>query len=332
MSSQESLWSDSERAKETLQTISILKEEIAEFSLLQGIADDIDASLELLVEGADEELLSEALQSLSDLESGVERLEFRCKMRGEFDREYALVEINGGSGGTEAQDWAEMLMRMYIRWAEQKGFTVEILDYQPGEVAGIKSSTLYIKGDFAYGYLRSEQGVHRLVRISPFDSNARRHTSFASVAVSPDIEDAIDIAVDEKDLRIDTYRSSGAGGQHVNKTDSAVRITHIPTGIVVACQNERSQHKNRATAMKILKAKLYERELLAQQEKMSEIKGERMKIDFGSQIRSYVMQPYQLVKDLRTQHETSSIQDVLDGDIDPFIEAYLLDSSKVGAV
>ena len=219
-----------------------------------------------------------------------------------------------------------MLLRMYTRWSERKGFEVEFLDYQDGDVAGIKSATLLIKGEYVFGSLRPEQGVHRLVRISPFDSNARRHTSFASVAVTPDIEEDIEIEIDEKDLRIDTYRSSGAGGQHVNKTDSAVRLTHLPTGLVVACQNERSQHKNKDRAMKMLKAKLYERERAIQEEKMDQIKGARMKIDFGSQIRSYVMQPYQLVKDLRTDCETSSVDAVLDGDIDRFIEAYLIQS------
>ena len=251
-------------------------------------------------------------------------------MAGQFDRQNAIVEINGGAGGTEAQDWAEMLMRMYLRWVERRGFKVEELDYQPGEVAGIKGVSLYIQGDFAYGYLRSEQGVHRLVRISPFDSNSRRHTSFASVSVTPDIEEDLEIEIDEKDLRVDTYRASGAGGQHVNKTDSAVRLTHIPSGVVVACQSERSQHRNKDRAMKILKAKLYELEKQAQNERIQEVKGERKKIDFGSQIRSYVMQPYQLVKDLRTSYETSSVDAVLDGDIDDFIEAYLLSPENQG--
>jgi peptide chain release factor 2 len=245
-------------------------------------------------------------------------------MSGEHDKNSAIIEINGGAGGTEAQDWADMLLRMYLRWAEKKGFEVELLDALPGEVAGIKSATVLVSGDYAFGYLKCEQGVHRLVRISPFDSNDRRHTSFASVSVTPDIETEVDIAIDEKDLRIDTYRSSGAGGQHVNKTDSAVRITHIPTGIVVACQVDRSQHKNKERAMKTLKAKLYEKEQQALAEKMDSIKGARMKIDFGSQIRSYVMQPYRLVKDLRTNYETSSVDAVLDGDLDGFIEAYLV--------
>ncbi len=245
-------------------------------------------------------------------------------MSEEFDKSDAIVEFNGGAGGTESMDWAEMLLRMYLRWAEKKGFSVEQLEYSPGEEAGIKSATILVKGNFAYGHLRSEQGVHRLVRISPFDSNARRHTSFASVAVTPDIEDEIEVTIEDKDLRVDTYRASGAGGQHVNKTDSAVRLTHLPTGIAVACQNERSQHMNKERAMKLLKAKLYELKLREQAEKMDDIKGERKSIDFGSQIRSYVMQPYQMVKDLRTNFETSNVDGVLDGDIDGFIEAYLL--------
>jgi peptide chain release factor 2 len=248
-------------------------------------------------------------------------------MSGPFDQADAIVEFNGGAGGTESMDWANMLLRMYLRWAERKGFTAQELDYNPGEEAGIKSATILIKGDYAYGHLRSEQGVHRLVRISPFDSNARRHTSFASVSVTPDIEEDIEVEIDEKDLRVDTYRSSGAGGQHVNKTDSAVRLTHLPTGLVVACQNERSQHKNRDRAMKLLKAKLYELKLEEQAEKMEGIKGERKRVDFGSQIRSYVLQPYQMVKDLRTNFESSNVDDILDGAIDPFIEAFLLSSS-----
>jgi len=247
-------------------------------------------------------------------------------MSGQYDQVDAILEINSGAGGTEAQDWAAMIYRMYLRWAERKEFAVEEIDAQPGDGAGFKSVTIIIKGPFAYGHLRPEQGVHRLVRISPFDSNARRHTSFASVAVTPDIEEDISIEIDPADLRVDTYRSSGAGGQHVNKTDSAVRLTHLPTGIVVACQNERSQHKNKDRAMKILKAKLIERERQLQNEKMNEIKGERKKIDFGSQIRSYVLHPYQMVKDLRTDYETSQAEEVLDGDLDPFIEAYLMKS------
>jgi peptide chain release factor 2 len=251
-------------------------------------------------------------------------------MSGEFDRADAILEINAGAGGTEAQDWAQMLMRMYIRWGERKGFSLEELDYQAGEGAGIKSVTLLIAGGFAYGHLRGEQGVHRLVRISPFDANARRHTSFASVTVSPDIEAEIDIEIADTDIKMDTYRSGGAGGQYVNKTDSAVRLTHIPSGIIVACQSERSQHKNRAKAMKILKSKLYERQKAEQQEKIDQLKGERKRIEWGSQIRSYVLQPYRLAKDLRTDYETSSVDQVLDGQLDPFIEAYLLSPENRG--
>jgi peptide chain release factor 2 len=280
--------------------------------------------IELYEDSNDESLITEIPEVKHSLSEALDKIEFKCKMREEFDTFPAILEINGGSGGTEAQDWALMLLRMYLRWAEKKGFEAEELDYLPGEVAGIKSTTILIKGDFAYGYLRSEQGVHRLVRISPFDSNARRHTSFASVSVTPEIDDTIEVTIDENDLKIDTYRAGGAGGQHVNKTDSAVRITHLPSGIVVACQNERSQHKNKERAMKVLKAKLYELEYRNQQEELNRIKGTRKKIDFGSQIRSYVLQPYQLIKDMRTNYETSAVNDVLDGDIDKFIEAYLM--------
>jgi len=325
----EGFWDNTERARELSQERSTIEATIKSFTKLETLAGDVEAALDLVGEGSDQEFLTEAKRSLVELEQHLGALEFKCKMRGEFDRGNAILEINGGSGGTEAQDWAQMLLRMYIRWAERHGLSVEELDYQAGEVAGIKNATLLIQGEFAYGYLRGEQGVHRLVRISPFDSNARRHTSFASVTVTPDIDQEIDIKIEDKDLRVDTYRSSGAGGQHVNKTDSAIRLTHIPTGIVVACQNERSQHRNRDRAMKILKAKLYELERLSQADKLDQIKGPRMKIDFGSQIRSYVLQPYQLIKDLRTDHETSSVNAVLDGAIDEFIEAYLLSDLNV---
>ena len=245
-------------------------------------------------------------------------------LSGEHDTSNAILEINSGAGGTEAQDWGNMLLRMYLRWAEHHSYATEILSINPGEEAGIKSVTVLIQGQNAFGFLRSERGVHRLVRISPFDSNARRHTSFASVSVMPEIDDDVEVTINDDDLRIDTYRSSGAGGQHVNKTDSAVRITHIPSGIVVACQNERSQHKNKAVAFKLLRSKLYEIEMEKKQEELDRIAGERRKIDFGSQIRSYVMQPYQMVKDLRTGTETGNVQAVMDGDLDAFIESYLL--------
>lgn len=286
-----------------------------------SLKENAETALELAQ--VDVDFVTECENAFKELEETVQKERFLLMMKGEFDKGNAILEVNGGSGGTEAQDWANMLLRMYTRWAERRGFNVELIDHQPGEVAGIKNATLLISGDFAYGYLKAEQGVHRLVRISPFDSNARRHTSFASIGVTPDIEQDVDVVVEEKDLRIDTYRASGAGGQHVNKTDSAVRITHIPSGIVVASQSDRSQHKNKASAMKVLKAKLYELELQKQEEKIDAIKGQRMKIDFGSQIRSYVLQPYQMIKDLRTNHETSSVDDVLDGDIDKFIEACL---------
>lgn len=324
LSSDTAFWNDSERATEVLRERSNAQSVLDTFRKLERSAEDARAALDLCQETNDNEFLAEAQRLIAQLDAGLEKQEFFLKMRGEFDRQNAIIELNGGSGGTEAQDWALMLLRMYIRWAERKGFTVEEIDYQPGEVAGIKSATLMITGEYAYGYLRSEHGVHRLVRISPFDSNARRHTSFASVTVIPDIEEEIEVVIDDKDLRIDTYRSSGAGGQHVNKTDSAVRLTHIPTGIVVACQNERSQHKNKDRAMKILKSKLYEVQKLQQDQKMEEVKGQRKKIDFGSQIRSYVLQPYQMVKDLRTDFETSATAAVLDGEIDPLIESYLL--------
>ncbi len=285
---------------------------------------DARTAFELAEEAKDEEFLEEAARLTVKLQAELEKQEFLCKMNGEHDRSNAIIEINGGSGGTEAQDWAEMLWRMYIRWAERRGFELEELDYHPGEEAGIKSATLYIKGEYAYGFLRSETGVHRLVRISPFDSNARRHTSFASVSVMPEAEEDIEIALEDKDMRIDTFRASGAGGQHVNKTDSAVRITHFPTGIVVTCQNERSQHKNKAMALKVLKSKLYELQKREQDERLAEIAGDRKRIEFGSQIRSYVLHPYKMIKDLRTDYETSSVDEVLDGGIDGFIEAYLL--------
>jgi peptide chain release factor 2 len=251
-------------------------------------------------------------------------MEFARMLSGEHDACNAIFSINAGAGGTEAQDWAEMLLRMYLRFCEKRGWKTEITDYQPGDEAGVKGVTFTVEGDYSYGWLRAEMGIHRLVRISPFDSNARRHTSFVSVFVFPELPDDIDIVIDEKDLKVDTYRSSGAGGQHVNKTESAIRITHMPTGTVVACQNERSQHKNRATAMKQLKARLYELEVRKKEEEAASISGEKKEIGWGSQIRSYVLHPYRMVKDHRTSFETSNTDAVLDGDLDGFIEAYLL--------
>ena len=260
---------------------------------------------------------------IGELASVVEQLELSSLLSGEYDENDALLAIHSGAGGTESQDWADMLMRMYIRWAEKQGHQVEVLDLMEGEEAGIKSATLQITGDYAYGYLKGEKGVHRLVRISPFDASGRRHTSFASVSVWPVLENDVEVEIDPGDLRIDTYRASGAGGQHVNKTDSAIRITHIPTGIVVQCQSERSQHANRESAMKILRARLLERQLQEQEAKMKEIQGEFDDIAWGSQIRSYVFHPYSMVKDHRTDVETGNVTAVMDGEISNFIEAYL---------
>ncbi len=276
-----------------------------------------------LAEEGDADARAEANTKLDEVQTAIERLELERKLGGEHDAGNAIVTLHPGAGGTEAQDWAEMLLRMYMRWAERHGFRTELVDVQPGEGAGIKNATFTVEGAYAYGYLRAEAGIHRLVRISPFDANARRHTSFASVFVYPEIDEEVDVEINEADLRVDTYRSSGAGGQHVNKTDSAVRLTHLPTGIVVACQNERSQHKNKSMAMKILRARLYELEKEKQREKMAELNKTKKEIAWGSQIRSYVLHPYRLVKDHRTGIEMGNADAVLDGDLDRFIEAYL---------
>jgi peptide chain release factor 2 len=268
--------------------------------------------------------LQEAAAKVAEVSQGMAETELAQILGGADDRRNAIVTLHPGAGGTEAQDWAEILLRMYLRWADRRGYRKEILEYQPGEEAGLKSVTFTVEGDYAYGYLKAEAGIHRLVRISPFDANSRRHTSFASLFVYPEVDDTIKVEVNEADLRVDTYRSSGAGGQHVNKTDSAVRLTHLPTGIVVACQNERSQHKNRAMAMKILRSRLYELELEKQKEKMDTLHKTKKDNAWGSQIRSYVLHPYRLVKDHRTNIEIGNADGVLDGDIDPFIQAYLL--------
>lgn len=301
-----------------------VKGQIDQIRSAETLLSDAEVLLDFAKTDPASDNLKECQASIERVEQVLHSFELERMLSGPHDSHNAILEINSGAGGTEAQDWGEMLLRMYTRWAEKRGFKTEIVDYHAGDGAGIKSATLFIEGANAYGFLRSERGVHRLVRISPFDSNARRHTSFASVSVMPDIDQEIEIDIKDDDLRIDTYRSSGAGGQHVNKTDSAVRLTHLPTGTVVACQNERSQHKNKATAMKLLKAKLYDLEVIKKQEELDQIAGERMKIDFGSQIRNYVMQPYQLVKDVRTDHQTSNINAVMDGGLDEFIESYLL--------
>jgi peptide chain release factor 2 len=277
---------------------------------------------------AGEDVSGDLARGLDELQQEVEGAETRKMLGGEYDRANAIVTIHPGAGGTESQDWAEMLLRMYLKWIERRGFKREIIDYQPGDEAGLKSVTFLLSGDYAFGLMTAEAGVHRLVRISPFDQAARRHTSFASVHVWPELPEDADVEIDEKDLRIDTYRSSGAGGQHVNVTDSAVRITHLPTGMVVSCQNERSQHKNRASAMRVLKSRLFDLKLKEQQARLDQIAGAKKDIGFGSQIRSYVLQPYQMIKDHRTKMEVGDVHRVLDGDLDPFIKTYLMQKAS----
>lgn len=320
-------WDNQEKANVVLKEKAAVERSLAQFKELSQRLNDIDAMAELASEEGGESLLSELEQELKKAQNDISSAEISALLSGEHDSANAIVSIHPGAGGTEAQDWAEMLMRMYLRWAEKTRYKSEILDYQSGEEAGVKSVTFMISGEYAYGKLKGEAGVHRLVRISPFDANKRRHTSFASVFVYPEIEDDIDIVIDEKDLRIDTYRASSAGGQHVNKTDSAVRITHLPTGIVVQCQNERSQLKNKNVAMKVLRARLYELKKKEQEEKLGKIVSEKKDIAWGSQIRSYVFQPYQMVKDHRTGIEIGNVNSVMDGDIDQFIDAFLLQSA-----
>jgi peptide chain release factor 2 len=321
------IWSDQDRARELMRRRSELQESVAIAKSLRDAADE----LEVLVEMAREEesgAVEELAEALARLEPQLDRIELTTKMTGEHDVANAYLEIHPGAGGTESQDWAEMLERLYLRWSERRGFDVESIDEQPGEEAGIKSATLLIKGPYAYGNLKSENGVHRLVRISPFDAQSRRHTSFASVHVYPEVDEAVDISIEEKDVRVDRYCSSGPGGQGVNTTYSAVRLVHIPTGIIVTCQNERSQIKNLASATKVLKARLFELELQKREEELDKLKGPKKEISWGNQIRSYVLQPYRLVKDLRTGHEVGDADRVLDGDIDGFIEAYLQDQAQ----
>jgi peptide chain release factor 2 len=317
------LWNDPQKAQDVMRKRQDLDDRISGIiKLEQAIADNADL-IEMGEAEGDQSIVTEAEKALLKLKGEVHERELDALLSGEADANDAFLQVNAGAGGTESQDWASMLMRMYARWANNHGFEVEVLDEHPGEEAGIKSVTLQIRGHNAYGKLKTESGVHRLVRISPYDSNARRHTSFASVWVYPVIDDEINIEINESECRVDTYRASGAGGQHINKTDSAVRITHLPTGIVVACQSERSQHKNRATAWKMLKARLYEIELQKQREKIDAANAKKTDIGWGHQIRSYVLQPYQLVKDLRTSHTSSNPAAVLDGDLDDFIQASL---------
>jgi peptide chain release factor 2 len=320
------MWSNPAASQPLMRDRKRLEELIARDEELVRRTSDIDAYFELAREG--EDVLADLERDIKSLATFTEELEARTMLSGETDPLNAIVTVHPGAGGTESQDWAEMLMRMYLRWAEQQGFKTEMNDYQDGEEAGIKSATFTITGEYAFGQLAGESGVHRLVRISPFDSAKRRHTSFASVYVSPEIDETIQVDIKQEDLRIDTYRSGGKGGQHVNTTDSAVRITHLPTNIVVQCQNERSQHKNREKAMKMLRSRLYEYELDKKRAETKKLEDSKLEINFGSQIRSYVLHPYTLVKDLRTSYETGDVQRVLDGDLDPFVRAYLLWKAK----
>ena len=316
-------WGNPQRVQAVNQRIAVLKDEIAEYEKLDGSVDDLQTLVELAIEEDDSSLEVEIQDGLSTVTEQFEKIELRLMLDGEFDENNAILNIHSGAGGVDAQDWAGMLMRMYLRWCDQRNYTTEIADITPGDEAGIKSATIFVKGASAYGYLQAESGVHRLVRLSPYDYNNKRHTSFAAVHVTPEIDDSIEVEINAEDLRIDTYRASGAGGQHVNVTDSAVRITHNPTGIVVQCQNERSQHRNREIAMKELRSRLYIHIRAQRDEKLEKLQPERRGIDFGSQIRSYVLHPYQRVKDTRTNVETGNVDAVLNGEIDMFIESYL---------
>ncbi|AZR74778.1 peptide chain release factor 2 [Anoxybacter fermentans] len=326
--SKPTFWDKPEEAQKIAQEASNLKKKIDHYQNLVSRVEDTLILLEMAEEENDLNVLKEVEEELPNLKKEVSDLELKTLLNEEYDANNAILSIHPGAGGTESQDWASMLLRMYTRWAETHGYEIETLEYLPGEEAGIKSVTLLIKGEYAYGYLKGERGVHRLVRISPFDAAGRRHTSFSSVDVLPEIDNEVEVEIDPSELKIDTYRSSGAGGQHVNTTDSAVRITHLPTGIVVQCQNERSQHKNREMAMKILKAKLYEYYKAQKEAEIDEIKGEYKEIAWGNQIRSYVFHPYNMVKDHRTNLEEGNVQKVMDGDIDSFIQAYLKHQKK----
>jgi peptide chain release factor 2 len=316
-------WNDRRQAAETAREARVLKETIASWEGLKKELDDLGDLWRLAQAEADRATLEELEGEVDELVKRIDDLELRTLLSGEDDSKNAILEIHSGAGGTEAADWAQMLMRMYTRWAERNGMACQIMDLQPGEEAGIKRATIEVQGDYAYGYLKAEAGVHRLVRISPFDANSRRHTSFASVFVYPEVDETIEVELKDEDLKVEVYRSGGAGGQHVNKTSSAVRLTHLPTGITVQCQNERSQHKNKSIALKVLAARVYQHFKAEEQKKLDEIEKTKKSIDFGSQIRSYVFQPYTLVKDLRTEHETGNVQAVIDGEIDEFIKAYL---------
>ncbi|QKS72284.1 peptide chain release factor 2 [Paenalkalicoccus suaedae] len=318
-----SFWNDQENAQKVINENNGLKAVVDTYRSLETRHADLDVSYELVKEEADDDLLEELVSGLKGVREELDKFELQLLLSGPYDPNNAILELHPGAGGTESQDWASMLLRMYTRFAEQRGFKVETLDYLPGDEAGVKSVTLKLSGHNAYGYMKAEKGVHRLVRISPFDSSGRRHTSFVSCDVMPELDENIEITVSTEDLRIDTYRASGAGGQHINTTDSAVRITHVPTNTVVSCQAERSQIKNREQAMKMLKAKLFQQEMDRQREEAEEIRGEQSDISWGSQIRSYVFHPYNMVKDHRTNVETGNTQAVMDGDLNPFVDAFL---------
>jgi peptide chain release factor 2 len=318
-----SFWNDQDTAQKVINEANGLKSYVSDFEDLEERLDNVEVSYELVKEENDQELFEDLQLEISELKKEINDFELQMLLSEPYDANNAILELHPGAGGTESQDWASMLLRMYQRWAEDKNFKVEILDYLAGDEAGVKSVTLLIKGHNAYGNLKAEKGVHRLVRISPFDSSGRRHTSFVSCEVTPEMDDDVDVEVKSEDIKIDTYRASGAGGQHVNTTDSAVRITHMPTNVIVTCQNERSQIKNREAAMKMLKSKLYQLEIEKQQQELAEIRGEQKEIGWGSQIRSYVFHPYSMVKDHRTNTEIGNTQAVMDGEIDPFIDAYL---------
>ncbi|MCF6179481.1 MAG: peptide chain release factor 2, partial [Geopsychrobacter sp.] len=321
-------WDMGDQAQDLLRERTELQKIVETCENAQQQLEDSEILIELGEETEDQESLDELNTELPLLARQIEQMEFARMLSGPHDANNATLSINAGAGGTEAQDWAEMLLRMYLRYCERRGFKTEMTEYQAGDDAGLKSATFSVTGDYAYGYLRAENGIHRLVRISPFDSSARRHTSFCSVFVFPELDDSIEVEVEDKDIKIDTFRASGAGGQHINKTDSAIRITHAPSGIVVSCQNERSQHKNKATAMKQLKARLYELEMSKKEEEAASFSEDKKEIGWGSQIRSYVLHPYRMVKDHRTSHEVGNADAVLDGDLDGFIEAFLLSGKK----
>lgn len=324
----DSFWSDQEKAQKVIKRVKELKNIVNEFNKLKIDLEELMVLLELNMEEDRKEIWEEIEQKIKALENDLEKKELIVLFDGKYDANNAIVTIRPGAGGTESQDWAEMLLRMYLRWAENRGFSTKIIEISPGEEAGIKNVTFTVNGNYAFGYLKAEKGIHRLVRISPFDANRRRHTSFASVEVIPEIDQDVDIDIKESDLRIDTYRATGAGGQHVNTTDSAVRITHLPTNIVVQCQNERSQYSNKMTAMKILRARLFEYYQREKEEDLKKISGKKKEIAWGSQIRSYVFHPYQMVKDHRTDVESGNLQAIMDGEIDCFIEAYLKSKRK----